>query len=371
MAMADAQGAVQTLLDDLVNTDVERWLQVAAYHDGELVVDAWAGVADPLTGQTVDGDTLFTVFSVTKGITATAIHLLAERGQLGYDDPIAMYWPEFAAHGKGQITIRQVLSHTAGIPQTPLNVALTDWEGMCRAIAEMTPLWEPGTQMGYHAMNFGTILGEVARRVDGRGIARIVAEDLNAPLGITALFFGIPDEAERRVATLENDASITNAPDPPPDSLVTPENRDGYATYNRPEVRRAVLPAGGGITNARSLARHYASLIGEGVDGVRLLPTERVQIATTLEIDARDAVLRVPMRRGLGYMLGGHGLPMGGRVSAFGHRGYGGAIGFADPEYGFAFALTKNRLAFSRPTESTADKVAQAVRHALGIPEAS
>src|SRR5690242_13306618 len=117
--MAEAQAAVQAVLDRLVAEDQERGLQVAAYLDGKLIVDAWAGIADPTTGQLVDGDTLFVVFSTTKGITATVIHLLAERGLLDYDRPVAHYWPEFAANGKGHITVRHALTHSAGIPQLP------------------------------------------------------------------------------------------------------------------------------------------------------------------------------------------------------------------------------------------------------------
>ncbi len=372
--MTDTQTDVRAILDDLVASGVERGIQVAAYLDGECVVDTWAGVADPATGQLVDGETLFTVFSCSKGITATAIHLLAERGLFDYDDPIATYWPEFAVNGKAAVTIRQALSHTAGIPQLPPDVSVTDWDGMCRAIAELTPLWEPGTQSGYHSLTFGWILGELARRVDGRPIEQIVAEDICAPLGIRSLFFGIPDDVEPRVAMLENDASVITAPDPPPDSLAARIGRDSRQNdekYNRPEVRRAVIPAGGGIMNARSLARHYASLIGNGVGGVRLLPPDRVRQATALQVDGQDAVLGTMIRRGLGYMLGGLGMPMGQRVTAFGHRGYGGTVGFADPDYRFAFALTKNRLAVGPPDASTLNRVARATRTALGIPEGS
>jgi CubicO group peptidase (beta-lactamase class C family) len=372
MTITDLQTTVQSLLDDLVASGAERGVQAAAYLDGELVLDAWAGVADASTGRPVDGETLFTVFSSTKGVTTTVIHQLAGRGIIDYDTPIATYWPEFAQQGKERITVRHALTHAAGTPQRPTNVPVTDWEGTCREIAAMAPLWEPGTKHGYHAGTFGWILGETARRADGRPIERIVAEDICVPLGIDSLFFGITDEAEPRVAILENDDSITNAPDPPPESLIAramPGAREYYARYNRPEIRRAVQPAGGGIMNARSLARHYAALIGSGVDGVRLLPPERVQTATALQTDATDIVIGVPIRRGLGYMLGGPYSPMSARITAFGHAGYGGSIGFADPEHRFAFALTKNRLAFRLPGKDTANSVARAVREALGIPE--
>lgn len=373
--MADAQAQIQTLLDDLVARDVERGIQVAAYLDGRIVVDAWAGVADPATGRPVDGETLFTVFSCTKGVTATVIHLLAERGALDYDAPVATYWPEFGAHGKERITLRHVLSHTAGVPQMPPGgrpTGMCDWEGVCRAIAALTPLWEPGTAAGYHGLTYGFILGEVARRVDGRAIARIVQEDVCRPLGITALYFGIPDAVAPRVAPLENDRSVDEAPPPPPESLFERSMPGLFAanvTFNLPEIRRASIPAAGGIMNARALALHYAALIGEGVDGVRLLTRERVRIATTLQMEADDLVLGVAGRKALGYALGGPLSPYGDRITAFGHGGYGGATGFADPEYRFAFALAKNRLAIDLPGESTANLVAGATRAALGIPE--
>lgn len=373
--MTDVQAQVQSCLDDLVGRGVERGLQVAAYLDGEQVVDAWAGVADPATGMPVDGETLFTVFSCTKGVTATVIHQLAERGVLDYDTVVAAYWPEFGAHGKERITVRHVLSHTAGVPQMPAGgqpTDMADWDGICRKIADLTPLWEPGTATGYHGLTYGFILGEVARRVDGRAIAQIVQEDICQPLGIASLFFGVPDAAESRVAPLENDRTIDDAPAPPPDSYferAMPGLRFSNVSFNLPEIRRASIPAAGGIMNARSLARHYAALVGDGVYGVRLLTQDRVKIATTLQTDADDLVLGMPGRKALGYTLGGPLSPFSVRITAFGHSGYGGATGFADPEYRLAFALARNRLAFAAPDESAANIVASAVRAALDIPE--
>src|SRR5262245_6617535 len=287
----DANQAVHTLLEELVADGTELGLQAVAYRNGELVIDAFAGTADRDSGRPVDGDTLFTSFSTTKGITATCIHLLAERGQLDYDDPITRYWPEFGQNGKERATLRDALTHRVGIPQMPAGLApenLGDWEGMCTALAALPPLWEPGTATGYHAYTFGWILGEVLRRIDGRPIATFVQEEICAPLNAPDIYMGIPDEVEARVATLENAPPPEGAPVPPPDALIfkaiPPKVGVTGAIFNRPDVRRASIPAGGGIMSARSLARHYAALIGE-LDGVRLLPAERIAVATELQTE--------------------------------------------------------------------------------------
>ena len=373
--MSDAQRRVQAVLDQLTASGEERGLQVAAYLDGELVVDAWSGVADPATGRTVDGDILFTVFSIGKGIAATAVHMLVERGALDYDAPVCRVWPEFAANGKEAVTLRQVLCHQAGIPQVPDGATITDlrdWDSICAAIAALAPLWEPGTRTGYHATTWGFLVGEIVRRADGRPFDRFVREEICAPLGVDSLFYGIPDEAEPRVATLEDGPRPPEQPSPAPDTLgarvMGPVPRTA-AVWNRADVRRACIPAAGGIMNARAIARHYAALVDDGVDGVRLLPPERVAAAATLQTDARDKVHGVPVPKALGYFLGGPLSPMGNRRSAFGHGGTGGSTGFADPEHRFAFALTKNRLVVAPPGDGAAIRVARETRAALGIPD--
>ena len=173
----DIGSRIQAFLDEQVATGPEVGLQVAAYHRGELVVDAWSGVADVATGRPIEGDTVFVTFSVSKGVTATIVHLLAERGQLDYDAPIARVWPAFAKHGKERITIRQALTHSAGLAHLPLDLRpdeVIDWDRMCAIMEEATPAWEPGTKTGYHALTFGWILGEFVRRVDGRPIERVM-----------------------------------------------------------------------------------------------------------------------------------------------------------------------------------------------------
>ncbi|RIK43699.1 MAG: EstA family serine hydrolase [Chloroflexi bacterium] len=365
---------VQHLLDERVASGEEIGLQVAVYIGGEQVVDAWAGVADEATGRKVDGDTLFTSWSTTKGFVATCIHILADRGLLDYDTPVATYWPEFGANGKESVTVRHALTHSAGIPQMPDGVTpemMTDWDAMCAAIAAHEPLWEPGTKTGYHAWTFGWILGEIVQRVSGRSLAQFAQDELCRPLGITDFYLGIPDAVEPRVAPLrqdpqhlENTLSASGL-----NRRVAPPHVTTAEVVNRPDFRRASIPGGGGIMTARAIARHYAMLAGFGaLDGARILSPERVELIRALQTDANDKVLGGPIRKGLGYFLGGD-VDKGGHATigrsdgAFGHAGNGGSIGFADPERKLALGLTKNYMrAVPAGQQSTAYLVAELVR---------
>ena len=371
--MGDPQSTVQAVLDSLVASGEEFGLQVTAYHHGAMVVDAWAGAADPASGRPVEPGTLFTVYSTSKGIAATAIHVLAERGTLDYDDPIARHWPEFARNGKDGVLIRHALSHTAGLPKLPPGTTqddVTDWVAMCERVADLAPLWPPGQQLAYHSLTYGWIVGGVAERADGRSFATIVAEEIAAPLGLDGLYFGVPADALNRVATLVEAPDLLAAP-PGPIPEAAPLGSLSAAQMNRAEVRRACLPAYGLCANARSLARVYAALIGDGVDGVRLVPPERVRQASALQVEGIDATGGQPQRFALGYSLGGPDSAAGPRRTAFGHRGYGGAYAYADPEYGLAVALTKNRLAPNVPYQDSTWRILHAVRESLGIPDAA
>jgi CubicO group peptidase (beta-lactamase class C family) len=335
---------IQTLLDSLVSEGREHGLQVAAYVDGELRVNNWAGMAGGGPEHPVDEGTLFPVFSTTKGMVATIMHLLAERAQVSYEDPISKVWPEFGANGKERITLRQALNHSAGIPDMPAGVGfkeVCDWEVMCAKIANLAPSWAPGTRMEYHAMTYGWILGEVARRVDGRSLSQLVADEICRPLDIEAMYVGIPDEVESRVASLDEYPI-----EPPPLDDGTPRPVPPllgplHAVMNRPDMRRASIPATNGIMSALAIARHYAALLPGGVDGVRLLPPERVRIATAMQKPEHACNDDYPKSWGLGYAIGG-GESFYGDASAFGHGGYGGSFGFADPRNGLAVGLTKN-----------------------------
>jgi len=357
---------VQRLFDRLVAEDRERGLQAAVYYRGELVVDAWAGLAGTAGDAAVTGETLFPVFSCGKGVTATLIHRLAERGALDYDRPIADAWPEFAANGKAGVTPRQVLDHTAGLhlmPPKPGYATLCDWSAMCAEIAAMAPAWEPGSRREYQAITFGWILGEAACRATGKTFERLLEEEIRAPLGLRDTFMGIPDTAGPRVAVLEEIGPEQAFPEVDFPQSIPNWVQPLYAFMNRPDVRRACIPASNGIMTARDLARHYAALCPGGVDGVELLPPGRVRQAVEPQ---KPTVPTTMGARGLGYGLGGEGVAMGRRQTCFGHGGHGGALGFADLDHGLAVGFARNRLRDPSGVD-TARLLVETVRRGLGI----
>ncbi|MBK5010954.1 serine hydrolase [Pseudomonas sp. S60] len=376
------QVIVQKALDEATGAGGEVGVQVAAYLDGKLVVDAWSGSADPASGRPVDGDTLFNVYSVTKAVAATALHVLAERGYIDYDAPVSRYWPEYAANGKAATTVRHVLTHRAGVPQMPADVTperLCDWTWMTQAIANLEPLAEPGSQTLYLSMTFGWIVGELVRRADPRqrSLGRFVREEIAVPLGIDDLWIGIPDAVESRIARQVN-AMVAVAPEYlPPLFLASMPEQVALVpeVFERADVRRAEVAGVGGIFNARSEARFWAFLANGGeLDGVRLLSAERVAMlgqprANSEEPDPVMFGFPIPITQG-GFWFGGAHPPVScvGNPRAICHPGQGNSIGWADPDLNLAVAICHNRL--FNPTSVEEDPllpIAQAVRQALAL----
>ncbi|WJV44140.1 serine hydrolase domain-containing protein [Streptomyces flavofungini] len=292
--------------------------------------------------------TLIHSSSTGKGFMATLVHVLVERGLIDYDTPIAHYRPEFAAHGKHRATVRDALTHRIGIPQLPPGITpaeLCDRDTMCALVADEKPLWEPGSDTGYHGWTFGRILGEPVHRITGLTPAQALRTYVTEPLGVAdEPHFGIPEADLPRVARLMEGNWAAWLADLPPSvpfrRLVVP-NRSVWTTADLANDRDHLLadiPAGG-TTTARAAARMYAALLGE-VDGVRLISPQRPEQATAFE--GKDQMLLGRFAKGLGYFLG---LPeTGGERTAFGHHGNGGSIAFADRERGLSFALTRTRL---------------------------
>ncbi len=356
------QEKMQLLLNRLTTDGGQRGLQLAAYVNGKLLVNAWAGTLDAGSGRRVSADTLFPVFSTGKAMLATVIHRLAQRGRISYDQPIAQVWPEFAAHGKGAITIGEALYHTAGIPNMPTGIGfaeLHNWDTMCRAVAALPLLWPPGTRIEYHAITSGWILGEVACRVTGKPFGQLIQEEICQPLKINGMYMGIPAAVEGRVVTLEEPGWQP----PAVENLAIPNWMCPLSSWmNQPEARRACVPASNAIMTAHAIARHYAGLLPGGVDGVELLPASRVAMATQMQRPPLSIGDDQPKDWGLGYRLGGGDSIYGSTSAAFGFSGYGGSVGFADPTIGLAFGLTKN---FFGEKENVADLVARELRAAL------
>jgi CubicO group peptidase (beta-lactamase class C family) len=323
---------------------------LAAVCDGELVVDLWVGEADPIKHTRWVEDSLVLVFSGTKGVVATCMLLLIERGLLELDAPVARYWPAFGAAGKEGVLVRHVLSHTAGVPglRTPFGRdEMLDREFMASRLAAETPFWPPGTTLAYHGHTFGTLCDELIRRVDGRSTGRFVAEELAEPLGLE-FWIGLPQELEPRVAMLiraPNFAVTYLGVDPEP-LLESIYGEDDGFPWNEPRFHQTEIPSAGGIGTARSLARLYGCLACDGeLDGFRLLEPATVELAhTELSRDTCAITVR-PYAFGAGFELWTELGRFGPPRDAFGHTGSGGSTHGAWPglRTGFSYAVSELR----------------------------
>ena len=375
---------VSDVLEQQVTNGEHIGAGVCVYHRGRKVVDIWVGLADEDARKPWQADTLALSYSTTKGLTATCLHVLADRGLVDYAAPVARYWPEFAQNGKEQITVYQVLTHQAGLPQVPEGLHgddLFDWERVIHGIEKEAPVWEPGTESGYHALTFGFLVGEIVRRASGKRIGAFLRDEVCVPLGIAdEMFIGAPESAEPQVAKLKNRIALTpellaqfQAMQANPDPLraralgMRPNEGIGAAGgdhFDTPQGHRAEVPAANGIMTAGALARLYACLGNYGkLDGVRILSEECVRTMSQRQTFRPDRIIVVPVGYALGYMTGGtEGWPQGPRVTAFGHAGLGGSIGFCDPEIGMAFGLTLNALAMDLIGYGRTARLADAAR---------
>jgi len=341
---------------------------VCVYHRGRKVADLWAGERDAF-GHAWASDTMAMSFSTTKGVVATALHVLADRGQIAFEDRVAKFWPEFAQAGKASITLRDVLSHRAGLPQVrPLldrPERILDWEYMTEALAEASPQLAPGGPCAYHAFTFGWLAGEILRRVTGQPVGEAVRSLVAEPLGLDGCYIGAPAEAKRRAATLIRPKGggvvgliaskrLMSALDRVYRTVGIPISPlliqsallpgDVGELFFEPRILDTPIPSANGLFTARSLARVYA-LLAEGgtLDGVRLLSRRSVTRASQVQTRERDRVLLLPMHWRLGYHSA---FTTRGRIrTGFGHFGYGGSGAWCDPEQRLAVAMVTNQVA--------------------------
>ncbi len=330
---------------------------VAVYHRGELVVDVWAGDRDA-AGTPWERDTMATSFSTTKGVVATVVHRLVDRGELAYDDRVVDHWPDFGGPGKDDITVRHLLTHQAGLhairPLVPTAETMLDWDEMVEIMAAAEPAWSPGERSGYHGLTYGWLVGEVIRRVTGLTVNEAVQREIVEPLGLDSMFIGLAPEHRDRTADLLFDERSEERLNrliaqlerfdryrPFIDALVVDDLVDVFRSHR---VHDGEIPAANGVFAARDLARMYAALATpECFDEPPLVSEPTVREATTVQGRGRDVVIGFPMRWRLGYHLVGS--TAGLLPNGFGHFGFGGSGAWGDPDSGLAVAMVLNQVA--------------------------
>ena len=353
---------------------------VAVTIDGKPVIDLWSGITDKESRNPWQRDTLVTVYSTTKGMTAICAHRLVEQGLLDLDAPAAQYWPEFAQAGKADVPVHMLLSHRVGLPAVSEKLpdgAVFDWETMTGALARQKPFWEPGTRHGYHGLTYGWLVGEVVRRISGKSLGTYFREEVAGPLGLD-FHIGLDPTHDSRVATMyapvvspeaasqmeERQAEVVSRM--PPGLAEARGNIVIQGLHNSEGWRRAEIPAANGHSDARSLARVYGALsIGGALDGVHVLGGDSIKRAAVEQAAGQDTMLPNKTRFGLGFWLCLDG-NMGPNDSSFGHPGAGGSIGFADPARGIGFGYVMNQMkAGLTETETTGRRLIEALYSSL------
>lgn len=328
--------------------------QVCAYVDGEPVLDLWGG----------DGlgeESLICLFSVSKGFTGICFGMLVERGLLELDRAVADYWPEFAQAEKGAVTVRQLLSHQAGLPEIDGGLTwheLADDRVGAARLAAQRPMWRPGSAWGYHAITIGVLGNELFRRVTGESIQAFYEREVRAPRGIDA-YLGLPEELEPRVApVIVPEFDLPDGPAQIIDEIGRAFLRDPGLAYfaNSRESHAVGMPAAGGVGSARGIARLYASVAAD-LGGPRLLSDDTVSRFGQIHSSGIDVSSGVGGRFGLLFQKPWHGRPFASH-RAIGHDGAAGSLGFHDPASGLAFGFTSNRPA-PEGGERRADELAR------------
>jgi CubicO group peptidase (beta-lactamase class C family) len=369
---------VLALINEQVAAGRQIGVQVAAYLGGTKIIDAAAGTMGPADDRPVSEDSLFLSFSSTKGPSSLLVHQLVDQGIVDFDAPVATYWPEFAQNGKAAITVAQAMSHQAGLHALPSDLQvghLTDWEAGLAWVAGGIPAWEPGTVTAYHAFTFGWLVGGIVEGATGQSFVDVWNKQIAEPLGVGDEFMiaiSETPEVTDRVTTLELVPAGDGLPIPEDSPFYEAMPKALWQHFNSLRVRMACMPGANGHFSARGLARMYGALANGGViDGVELVSASAVDAMSKLQIEAVDRVLGRNIRRGAGFVLGGLGPDLHGRIvpglsgpneRAFGHSGAGGSVGFADPDLGLGVAVTVNKMAYPNPGEGVTQEICDLIR---------
>jgi CubicO group peptidase (beta-lactamase class C family) len=334
-------------------TRSERGGAVAVWHEGQLVVDLWGGWSDLACQIHWGRDTIVNVFSVSKAFCAIAIMRLVDQGLLDLDRRVSAYWPEFAEGGKGDVTVRQLMSHQAGLPaiRRPLpDGAALDWSVITSALAAQEPWWQPGTAHGYHVNTFGFLAGELVRRTCGRTIGTLLRDDVASPLRAD-VHIGLAKSEHVRVSDFRWPGNPAKPVIDSDDALMrwntywNPPGFSGSHWVNTARWREAEVPSTNGHGNARGIVRVYAALAEGGtIDGIRILSKKALAQAATEQVNGPDVINQRPSRFGIGFQLTQPERALGPNCGAFGHFGAGGSLGFCDPEARIAFGYVTNDM---------------------------
>ena len=335
--------------------------------EGETVVDLWGGHADEAKTRPWEKDTIVNVYSTTKTMTALTALLVADRGELDFDAPVARYWPEFAANGKSQVKVSHLMSHSAGLSGWKEKISVEDvydWDKVCALLAAQAPFWEPGTAPGYHALTQGYLVGEVVRRITGRSLGTVFREEIAGPLGAD-FHIGLPASEDHRVADLIPPPPGAGIPTPNPNASDI-ERSMGNPPINPHDTRTrawraAEIPAAGGHGNARSIAEIHAILANGGVaKGKRIMSEAGCRKALEVQIEGVDKVMGAPAKFGLGFGLPGAMVPLPNPNSMF-WGGYGGSIAIIDMDARATFGYAMNKMAGTTTGDMRALGLAMAV----------
>ncbi|NMA43600.1 MAG: beta-lactamase family protein [Oligosphaeraceae bacterium] len=341
---------LQKLLDEAIASGSECGVQLVIYEHGKLVADLCAGYADPAHSIPVTPKTLFPIFSVGKGISATAFHMLKERIGFDYHTPVAEFWPEYACNGKEETQIWHFLAHSAGMQRLPgvdsLSPELADWEGMCRRLAAAVPAWKPGTRCAYHGITYAWLVGETANRLGTMPFCDFIDRELIAPLKLKGeLTFGTTPEDEKQLAIL--------------DDRNQPGNHSKRFIEN-PAFLRGFIPSANGVATAGAIAKVYNAIVF-GAEGVSpLLSKETLDNTTSLRRVEDDPIQDgyIWAKFGLGYVLPLWDNSLG---DLFGHGGAVGAHGFFCRSKELAVGFTKNMITQTHPVHPLRDKICQVI----------
>jgi len=328
---------------------------------GRTVVDLWGGFRDAARTASWAEDTLVNLYSVGKGVLATLTLMLVDRGVLDLDKPVSDIWPEFTAGGKGSITLSTLLAHRGGLPAVRKRLpelAMLDWDLMCTELAEQRPFWEPDSAHGYHCNTFGFLVGEVIRRATGRDVGAALREWVTGPLH-TDFYWGLPLAEHSRVAEVVAPNPVLTEPkqwalafpptgDEEHDLMVwhtyfNPSGLSGQGSVNTEGWRLAQIPSTNGHGTAKAVSAIYDALLHGGPGGERWVGKGLLAEATRIHSDGDDLILGRSTRFGLGFQLAQPTRPFGPNTESFGHWGYGGSLGFADPVADVAFSYLTNR----------------------------